>query len=158
MRLAGGIISKRCLSGTEKQRPLSGRHLLTKATTLHQRSSGKSFKRDCQKKEGSGEALFDVAFGALEVGTAAKLSFKALGNFFKKFIPNAAETKAVGGLSALEEPIAAEPNWGELMEPVDETPITDPEVLLTARETDNLDETLANADFNPDGLHLHGRG
>jgi hypothetical protein len=48
-------------------------------------------------------------------------------------------------------PISTEPNWGELMEPVDEAPITDPEVLLTARETDNLDETLANADFNPDG-------
>jgi hypothetical protein len=111
----------------------------------------KELQKRLPKKEGSGEALFDVAFGALEVGTAAKLSFKALGNFFKKFIPNAAETKAVGGLSAVEEPIAAEPNWGELMEPVDETPITDPEVLLTARETDNLDETLANADFNPDG-------
>jgi hypothetical protein len=111
----------------------------------------KELQKRLPKKEGSGEALFDVAFGAFEVGIAAKLSFKALGNFFKKFIPNAAETKAVGGLSAVEEPIAAEPNWGELMEPVDETPITDPEVLLTARETDNLDETLANADFNPDG-------
>jgi hypothetical protein len=111
----------------------------------------KELQKRLPKKEGSGEALFDVAFGAIELGAAAKLSFKALGNFFKKFIPNAAETKAVGGLSALEEPIAAEPNWGELMEPVDETPITDPEVLLTARETDNLDETLANADFNPDG-------
>jgi hypothetical protein len=55
MRLAGGIISKRCLSGTEKQRPLSGRHLLTKATTLHQRSSGKSFKRDCQKRKDLGK-------------------------------------------------------------------------------------------------------
>jgi hypothetical protein len=111
----------------------------------------KELQKRLPKKEGSGEALFDVAFGAFEVGIAAKLSFKALGNFFKKFIPNAAETKAVGGLSAVEEPIAAEPNWGELMEPVDETPITNPEVLLTARETDNLDETLANADFNPDG-------
>jgi hypothetical protein len=111
----------------------------------------KELQKRLPKKEGSGEALFDVAFGAFEVGAAAKLSFKALGNFFKKFIPNAAETKAVGGLSAVEEPIAAEPNWGELMEPVDETPITNPEVLLTARETDNLDETLANADFNPDG-------
>jgi hypothetical protein len=107
----------------------------------------KELQKRLPKKEGSGEALFDVAFGAFEVGIAAKLSFKALGNFFKKFIPNAAETKAVGGLSAVEEPIAAEPNWGELMEPVDETPITDPEVLLNARETDNLDETLANADF-----------
>jgi hypothetical protein len=114
----------------------------------------KELQKRLPKKEGSGEALFDVAFGALEVGTAAKLSFKALGNFFKKFIPNAAETKAVGGLSALEEPIAAEPNWGELMEPVDETPITDPEVLLTARETDNLDETLANADFTSEDDQL----
>jgi hypothetical protein len=67
----------------------------------------KELQKRLPKKEGSGEALFDVAFGALEVGTAAKLSFKALGNFFKKFIPNAAETKAVGGLSAVEEPISA---------------------------------------------------
>jgi hypothetical protein len=114
----------------------------------------KELQKRLPKKEGSGEALFDVAFGAFEVGIAAKLSFKALGNFFKKFIPNAAETKAVGGLSAVEEPIAAEPNWGELMEPVDETPITDPEVLLTARETDNLDETLANADFTSEDDQL----
>jgi hypothetical protein len=114
----------------------------------------KELQKRLPKKEGSGEALFDVAFGAFEVGIAAKLSFKALGNFFKKFIPNAAETKAVGGLSAVEEPIAAEPNWGELMEPVDETPITNPEVLLTARETDNLDETLANADFTSEDDQL----
>jgi hypothetical protein len=40
------------------------------------------------------------------------------------------------------------------MEPVDETPITDPEVLLTARETDNLDETLANADFTSEDDQL----
>jgi hypothetical protein len=66
----------------------------------------KELQKRLPKKEGSGEALFDVAFGAIELGAAAKLSFKALGNFFKKFIPNAAETKAVGGLSALEEPIA----------------------------------------------------
>jgi hypothetical protein len=48
----------------------------------------------------------------LKLGAAAKLSFEVLGNFFKKFIPNAAETKAVGGLSAVEEPIAAEAKIG----------------------------------------------
>jgi hypothetical protein len=103
----------------------------------------KELQKRLPKKEGSGEALFDVAFGALEVGAAAKLSFKALGNFFKKFIPNAAETKAVGGLSALEEPIS--------MDSVDEqlaTGFTPDDVV---EPTDNLDETLANADFNPDG-------
>ena len=46
----------------------------------------KELQKRLPKKEGSGEALFDVAFGAFEVGIAAKLSFKALGNFFKKFI------------------------------------------------------------------------
>jgi hypothetical protein len=103
----------------------------------------KELQKRLPKKEGSGEALFDVAFGALEVGTAAKLSFKALGNFFKKFIPNAAETKAVGGLSAVEEPIS--------MDSVDEqlaTGFTPDDVV---EPTDNLDEILANADFNPDG-------
>jgi hypothetical protein len=103
----------------------------------------KELQKRLPKKEGSGEALFDVAFGAFEVGAAAKLSFKALGNFFKKFIPNAAETKAVGGLSALEEPIS--------MDSVDEqlaTGFTPDDVV---EPTDNLDETLANADFNPDG-------
>jgi hypothetical protein len=103
----------------------------------------KELQKRLPKKEGSGEALFDVAFGALEVGTAAKLSFKALGNFFKKFIPNAAETKAVGGLSAVEEPIS--------MDSVDEqlaTGFTPDDVV---EPTDNLDEILENADFNPDG-------
>jgi hypothetical protein len=107
----------------------------------------KELQKRLPKKEGSGEALFDVAFGALEVGTAAKLSFKALGNFFKKFIPNAAETKAVGGLSALEEPIVNK----LIMDSVDEqlaTGFTPDDVV---EPTDNLDETLANADFNPDG-------
>jgi hypothetical protein len=103
----------------------------------------KELQKRLPKKEGSGEALFDVAFGAIELGAAAKLSFKALGNFFKKFIPNAAETKAVGGLSAVEEPIS--------MDSVDEqlaTGFTPDDVV---EPTDNLDETLANADFNPDG-------
>jgi hypothetical protein len=103
----------------------------------------KELQKRLPKKEGSGEALFDVAFGAFELGAAAKLSFKALGNFFKKFIPNAAETKAVGGLSAVEEPIS--------MDSVDEqlaTGFTPDDVV---EPTDNLDEILANADFNPDG-------
>jgi hypothetical protein len=90
-----------------------------------------------------------LPFGALEVGTAAKLSFKVLGNFFKNVIPK-------NPFLTLEEYLAEslrQRNWvqandcqsrlnkigGELMEPVDETPITDPEVLLTARETDNLE-------------------
>jgi hypothetical protein len=106
----------------------------------------KELQKRLPKKEGSGEALFDVAFGALEVGTAAKLSFKALGNFFKKFIPNAAETKAVGGLSALEEPIS--------MDSVDEqlaTGFTPDDVV---EPTDNLDETLANADFTSEDDQL----
>jgi hypothetical protein len=121
----------------------------------------KELQKRLPKKEGSGEALFDVAFGALELGVAAKLSFEVLGNFFKNVIPKnpfltleeyLAESLRQRELGASQRlPISTEQNWGELMEPVDETPITDPEVLLTARETDNLDETLANADFNPDG-------
>ena len=51
------------------------------------------FYRELQKrlpeKESSGEALFDFALGGVEVAAAAKLSFKALGNFFKRFNPNA---------------------------------------------------------------------
>jgi hypothetical protein len=106
----------------------------------------KELQKRLPKKEGSGEALFDVAFGALELGVAAKLSFKALGNFFKKFIPNAAETKAVGGLSAVEEPIS--------MDSVDEqlaTGFTPDDVV---EPTDNLDETLANADFTSEDDQL----
>jgi hypothetical protein len=106
----------------------------------------KELQKRLPKKEGSGEALFDVAFGAFEVGIAAKLSFKALGNFFKKFIPNAAETKAVGGLSAVEEPIS--------MDSVDEqlaTGFTPDDVV---EPTDNLDEILANADFTSENDQL----
>ena len=51
------------------------------------------FYRELQKrlpeKESSGEALFDFALGGVELGAAAKISFKALGNFFKRFNPNA---------------------------------------------------------------------
>ena len=170
LTLVGGPLD--ALGGWNYLKEMSQRNREAEATVRQQlidegyNTGSMDFYRELQRrlpeKEGSGEALFDVAFGALEVGTAAKLSFKALGNFFKKFIPNAAETKAIGGLSAVEEPIAAEPNWGELMEPVDETPITDPEVLLNnalvereaARETDNLDEILANADFTSEADQL----
>jgi hypothetical protein len=124
----------------------------------------KELQKRLPKKEGSGEALFDVAFGALELGVAAKLSFEVLGNFFKNVIPKnpfltleeyLAESLRQRELGASQRlPISTEQNWGELMEPVDETPITDPEVLLTARETDNLDETLANADFTSEDDQL----
>jgi hypothetical protein len=124
----------------------------------------KELQKRLPKKEGSGEALFDVAFGALELGVAAKLSFEVLGNFFKNVIPKnpfltleeyLAESLRQRELGASQRlPISTEPNWGELMEPVDEAPITDPEVLLTARETDNLDETLANADFTSEDDQL----
>jgi hypothetical protein len=125
----------------------------------------KELQKRLPKKEGSGEALFDVAFGALEAWyVAAKLSFEVLGNFFKNVIPKnpfltleeyLAESLRQRELGASQRlPISTEPNWGELMEPVDEAPITDPEVLLTARETDNLDETLANADFTSEDDQL----
>jgi len=45
--------------------------------------------RQLPREENSGEALFDFAFGGVELGAAAKISFKALGNFFKRFNPNA---------------------------------------------------------------------
>jgi hypothetical protein len=113
----------------------------------------KELQKRLPKKEGSGEALFDVAFGALEVGTAAKLSFEVLGNFFKKFIPK-------NPFLTLEEYLAESLRQRELgasqrlpisMDSVDEqlaTGFTPDDVV---EPTDNLDETLANADFNPDG-------
>jgi hypothetical protein len=113
----------------------------------------KELQKRLPKKEGSGEALFDVAFGALEVGTAAKLSFEVLGNFFKKFIPK-------DPFLTLEEYLAESLRQRELgasqrlpisMDSVDEqlaTGFTPDDVV---EPTDNLDETLANADFNPDG-------
>ena len=45
--------------------------------------------RQLPRQENSGEALFDFALGGGELGVAAKISFKALGNFFKRFNPNA---------------------------------------------------------------------
>ena len=45
--------------------------------------------RQLPRQENSGEALFDFALGGVELGAAAKISFKALGNFFKRFNPNA---------------------------------------------------------------------
>jgi hypothetical protein len=113
----------------------------------------KELQKRLPKKEGSGEALFDVAFGALEVGAAAKLSFEVLGNFFKKFIPK-------NPFLTLEEYLAESLRQRELgasqrlpisMDSVDEqlaTGFTPDDVV---EPTDNLDEILANADFNPDG-------
>jgi hypothetical protein len=49
----------------------------------------RELQRRLPEKESSGEALFDFALGGVEVAAAAKLSFKALGNFFKRFNPNA---------------------------------------------------------------------
>ena len=47
--------------------------------------------RQLPRQENSGEALFDFALGGVELGAAAKISFKALGNFFKRFNPNASK-------------------------------------------------------------------
>jgi hypothetical protein len=113
----------------------------------------KELQKRLPKKEGSGEALFDVAFGALELGVAAKLSFEVLGNFFKNVIPK-------NPFLTLEEYLAESLRQRELgasqrlpisMDSVDEqlaTGFTPDDVV---EPTDNLDETLANADFNPDG-------
>jgi hypothetical protein len=113
----------------------------------------KELQKRLPKKEGSGEALFDVAFGALELGVAAKLSFEVLGNFFKNVIPK-------NPFLTLEEYLAESLRQRELgasqrlpisMDSVDEqlaTGFTPDDVV---EPTDNLDEILANADFNPDG-------
>ena len=45
----------------------------------------KELQRRLPEKESAGEAVFDFAFGGLELGLAAKFSFKSLGNFFKRF-------------------------------------------------------------------------
>ena len=45
----------------------------------------KELQRRLPEKESAGEAVFDFAFGGLELGLAAKLSFRSLGNFFKRF-------------------------------------------------------------------------
>jgi hypothetical protein len=172
LTLVGGPLD--ALGGWNYLKEMSQRNREAEATVRQQlidegyNTGSMDFYRELQRrlpeKEGSGEALFDVAFGALEVGTAAKLSFKVLGNFFKNVIPKnpfltleeyLAESLRQRELGASQRlPISTEQNWGELMEPVDETPITDPEVLLTARETDNLDETLANADFTSEDDQL----
>jgi hypothetical protein len=113
----------------------------------------KELQKRLPKKEGSGEALFDVAFGALELGVAAKLSFEVLGNFFKNVIPK-------NPFLTLEEYLAESLRQRELgasqrlpisMDSVDEqlaTGFTPDDVV---EPTDNLDEILENADFNPDG-------
>jgi hypothetical protein len=116
----------------------------------------KELQKRLPKKEGSGEALFDVAFGALELGVAAKLSFEALGNFFKKFIPK-------NPFLTLEEYLAESLRQRELgasqrlpisMDSVDEqlaTGFTPDDVV---EPTDNLDEILENADFTSENDQL----
>jgi hypothetical protein len=116
----------------------------------------KELQKRLPKKEGSGEALFDVAFGALELGVAAKLSFEVLGNFFKNVIPK-------NPFLTLEEYLAESLRQRELgasqrlpisMDSVDEqlaTGFTPDDVV---EPTDNLDETLANADFTSENDQL----
>jgi hypothetical protein len=113
----------------------------------------KELQKRLPKKEGSGEALFDVAFGAIELGAAAKLSFKALGNFFKKFIPKDPSLTLEEYLaeSLRQRESGASQRLPISMDSVDEqlaTGFTPDDVV---EPTDNLDEILANADFNPDG-------
>jgi hypothetical protein len=116
----------------------------------------KELQKRLPKKEGSGEALFDVAFGALELGVAAKLSFEVLGNFFKNVIPK-------NPFLTLEEYLAESLRQRELgasqrlpisMDSVDEqlaTGFTPDDVV---EPTDNLDEILANADFTSENDQL----
>jgi hypothetical protein len=116
----------------------------------------KELQKRLPKKEGSGEALFDVAFGALELGVAAKLSFEVLGNFFKNVIPK-------NPFLTLEEYLAESLRQRESgasqrlpisMDSVDEqlaTGFTPDDVV---EPTDNLDETLANADFTSEDDQL----
>jgi hypothetical protein len=116
----------------------------------------KELQKRLPKKEGSGEALFDVAFGALELGVAAKLSFEVLGNFFKNVIPK-------NPFLTLEEYLAESLRQRELgasqrlpisMDSVDEqlaTGFTPDDVV---EPTDNLDEILENADFTSEDDQL----
>jgi hypothetical protein len=116
----------------------------------------KELQKRLPKKEGSGEALFDVAFGALELGVAAKLSFEVLGNFFKNVIPK-------NPFLTLEEYLAESLRQRELgasqrlpisMDSVDEqlaTGFTPDDVV---EPTDNLDEILENADFTSENDQL----
>jgi hypothetical protein len=114
----------------------------------------KELQKRLPKKEGSGEALFDVAFGALEAW-CTRLSYpsKYWVTSLKMFIPK-------NPFLTLEEYLAESLRQRELgasqrlpisMDSVDEqlaTGFTPDDVV---EPTDNLDETLANADFNPDG-------
>jgi hypothetical protein len=116
----------------------------------------KELQKRLPKKEGSGEALFDVAFGAFEVGAAAKLSFKALGNFFKKFIPKDPSLTLEEYLaeSLRQRESGASQRLPISMDSVDEqlaTGFTPDDVV---EPTDNLDETLANADFTSEDDQL----
>jgi hypothetical protein len=116
----------------------------------------KELQKRLPEKEGSGEALFDVAFGALELGVAAKLSFEVLGNFFKNVIPK-------NPFLTLEEYLAESLRQRELgasqrlpisMDSVDEqlaTGFTPDDVV---EPTDNLDEILENADFTSENDQL----
>jgi hypothetical protein len=116
----------------------------------------KELQKRLPKKEGSGEALFDVAFGAFEVGAAAKLSFKALGNFFKKFIPKDPSLTLEEYLaeSLRQRESGASQRLPISMDSVDEqlaTGFTPDDVV---EPTDNLDEILANADFTSENDQL----
>jgi hypothetical protein len=116
----------------------------------------KELQKRLPKKEGSGEALFDVAFGALELGVAAKLSFEVLGNFFKNVIPK-------NPFLTLEEYLAESLRQRELgasqrlpisMDSVDEQLATGFTPDDVAEPTDNLDEILENADFTSEDDQL----
>jgi hypothetical protein len=161
LTLLGGPLD--ALGGWNYLKEMSQRNREAEATVRQQlidegyNTGSMDFYRELQRrlpeKEGSGEALFDVGLGAFELGVAAKLSFEVLGNFFKNVIPK-------NPFLTLEEYLAESLRQRELgasqrlpisMDSVDEqlaTGFTPDDVV---EPTDNLDEILANADFNPDG-------
>jgi hypothetical protein len=148
------------------QRNRDARALLTQELVDEGYSTGsidfyKEFTKRLPEPEGSGEALFDVAFGVGEVAAVAKLSFKALGKFFKRFNPNAsrlpipevnvadavpADTPQFGALAAQQQQlddidddfIPIDENWTDNL---DEYPIA----------MDSVDEQLATG-FTPDDV------
>jgi hypothetical protein len=161
LTLVGGPLD--ALGGWNYLKEMSQRNREAEATVRQQlidegyNTGSMDFYRELQRrlpeKEGSGEALFDVGLGAFELGVAAKLSFEVLGNFFKNVIPK-------NPFLTLEEYLAESLRQRELgasqrlpisMDSVDEqlaTGFTPDDVV---EPTDNLDEILENADFNPDG-------
>jgi hypothetical protein len=161
LTLLGGPLD--ALGGWNYLKEMSQRNREAEATVRQQlidegyNTGSMDFYRELQRrlpeKEGSGEALFDVGLGAFELGVAAKLSFEVLGNFFKNVIPK-------NPFLTLEEYLAESLRQRELgasqrlpisMDSVDEqlaTGFTPDDVV---EPTDNLDEILENADFNPDG-------